>query len=83
MREPSGLTPEELAVDGTRKMKAIKKYESGKSELPVSVLMHYWRLSDVPLENILNDDAKNDFGLLRQSCVQRPSARATLTRPLP
>ena len=36
--------------------KAIAKYESRKGELPVSVLMAYWKLSDLPLANILNDD---------------------------
>jgi DNA-binding XRE family transcriptional regulator len=57
IRERSGLTPEEFAPRVNAKDgKAIKQYESGKGEVPVSVLMHYWKLSDVPLANILNDD---------------------------
>ena len=63
IRERSGLTPEEFAPhvhaeDG----KAVEKYEKGKGDLPVSVLMRYWKLSDVPLENILNDDRDLWFG---------------------
>src|SRR5437868_13813837 len=55
IRERAGLTPEEFAPhvhanDG----QAVEKYEKGKGNLPVSVLMRYWKLSDVPLENILN-----------------------------
>jgi hypothetical protein len=57
IREWSGLTPEEFAPRVNAKDgKAIKKYESGKGELPVLVLMGYWKLSDVPLSNILSDD---------------------------
>jgi len=63
IREQSALTPDEFALHVNAKDgKAIKKYESGKSDLPVSVLMHYWKLSDVPLENILNDDRDLWFG---------------------
>jgi hypothetical protein len=57
IRERTGLAPEEFAPQVKAKDgKAIVKYESGKGDLPVSVLMRYWKLSDVPLENILNDD---------------------------
>ena len=57
IRRQSGLTPEEFAPRVNAKDgKAIKEYESGKGGLPMSVLMGYWKLSDVPLENILNDD---------------------------
>lgn len=57
IRERSGLTPEEFAPRVNAKNgKAIKQYENGKGEVPVSVLMRYWTLSDVPLRNILNDD---------------------------
>jgi hypothetical protein len=65
IRERTGLTPEEFAPhvnaeDGN----VIGKYESGKGDLPVPVLMRYWKLSDVPLENILNDDRDLWFGLV-------------------
>jgi hypothetical protein len=57
IRQRTGLTPEEFAPHVNAKGgKAIAKYESGNGELPVLVLMGYWKLSDVPLENILNDD---------------------------
>lgn len=57
IRERAGLTPEEFAPHVHAKDgKAVEKYEKGKGDLPVSVLMRYWKLSDVPLENILNDD---------------------------
>jgi DNA-binding XRE family transcriptional regulator len=63
IRERAGLTPEEFAPHVHAKDgKAIEKYEKGKSDLPVSVLMRYWKLSDVPLENILNDDRDLWFG---------------------
>ena len=63
IRERSGLTPEQFAPRVNAKDgKAVKKYESGNGELPVSVLMRYWKLSDVPLENILNDDRDLWFG---------------------
>lgn len=54
IRGRAGLTPEEFAPQVNAKDgKAIKKYESGKGDLPVSVLMG---VSDVPLANLLNDD---------------------------
>ena len=57
IRERAGLTPEEFAPHVHAKDgKAVEKYEKGKGDLPVPVLMRYWKLSDVPLENILNDD---------------------------
>ena len=57
IRKRTGLTPDEFAPQVNAKNGAtITKYENGKGELPVSVLMRYWKLSDVPLENILNDD---------------------------
>ena len=57
IRERAGLTPEEFAPHVHAKDgKAVEKYEKGKGDLPVSVLMRYWKLSDVPLANILNDD---------------------------
>jgi DNA-binding XRE family transcriptional regulator len=57
IRERTGLTPEEFAPQVNAKDgEAIVKYESGQSDLPAPVLMGYWKLSDVPLENILNDD---------------------------
>jgi hypothetical protein len=57
IRERSGLTPEEFAPRVNAKNgKAIKQYESGRGEVPVSILMRYWKLSDVPLGNILDDD---------------------------
>ena len=63
IRERSGLTPEEFAARVNAKDgKAIKKYESGKAEVPVSVFMRYWKLSDVPLENLMNDDRDLWFG---------------------
>ena len=63
IRERTGLTPEEFAPRVNAKdAKAIKKYESGKSVLPVTVLMRYWTLSEVPLENMLNDDRDLWFG---------------------
>lgn len=53
----TGLSPDEFAPQVKAKDgKAIVKYEIGKAELPLSVLMGYWKLSDLPLENILNDD---------------------------
>ena len=66
IRERTGLTPEEFAPRVNAKDgKAIVKYESGEGDLPVSVLMGYWKLSDVPLENILNDDRDLWVGHLR------------------
>lgn len=63
IRERSGLTPEEFATRvNARDGKAIKKYESGKGDLPVTVLMRYWKLSNVPLENLMNDDRDLWFG---------------------
>ena len=63
IRERSGLTPDEFAPRVNAKDgKAIKRYERGKGELPVLVLMGYWKLSDVPLANILNDDRDLWFG---------------------
>lgn len=57
IRGRSGLTPEEFAPRVNAKDgKAIRRYESGKGDVPVSVLMRYWKLSDVPLGNILNDN---------------------------
>lgn len=57
IRERSGLTPEEFATRvNARDGKAIKNYESGKGEVPVSVLMRYWKLTDVPLGNILRNN---------------------------
>jgi len=67
IRERSGLSPEEFAPRVNAKDgKAIKKYESGKGVLPVLVLMGYWKLSDVPLSNILNDDRDLWSGNLRE-----------------
>ena len=63
IRQRTGLTPEEFAPHVHAKDgKAVEKYEKGKGDLPVSVLMRYWKLSDVPLENILNDDRELWFG---------------------
>ena len=57
IRERTGLSPDEFAPQVKAKDgKAIVKYEMGKAELPLSVLMGYWKLSDLPLDNILNDD---------------------------
>jgi|GEM_PF-1872208 len=57
IRERAGLTPEEFAPHVHAKDgKTVEKYEKGKGDPPVSVLMHYWKLSDAPFENILNDD---------------------------
>ena len=47
------------------------KYESGKGELPISVLMGYWKLSDVPLRNILDDDRDFWFEQLREARFPR------------
>ena len=63
IRERAGLTPEEFAPHVHAKDgKTVEKYEKGKGDPPVSVLMRYWKLSDVPLENILNDDRDLWFG---------------------
>lgn len=63
IRERAGLTPEEFAPHVHAKDgKAVEKCVKGKGDLPVSVLMRYWKLSDVPLENILNDDRDLWFG---------------------
>jgi hypothetical protein len=49
IRERLGLTPEEVAFHVNAKDgKVIKKYESGKGELPVSVLMAYWEAERHP-----------------------------------
>ncbi len=63
IRDRTGLTPDEFAPHVNAKDgKAVEKYEKGKADLPVYVLMRYWKLSDVPLENILNDDRDLWFG---------------------
>jgi DNA-binding XRE family transcriptional regulator len=57
IRQRTGLTPEEFAPHVNAKdAKAIAQYESGNGDLPVSVLMGYWKLSDLPLANIVNDE---------------------------
>ena len=63
IRERSGLTPEEFAPHVNAKNgREISKYESGKGDVPVRVLMGYWKLSNVPLENLMNDDRDLWFG---------------------
>jgi hypothetical protein len=49
IRERAGLTPGRiLRRTSTQKDgKAVEKYKKGKGDLPVSVLMRYWKLSDV------------------------------------
>ena len=47
IRERTGLTPEEFAPHVKAKDgKAKEKYDRGKSDLPASVLMRCWKLSD-------------------------------------
>jgi DNA-binding XRE family transcriptional regulator len=57
IRERSGLTPEKFAPRVNAKNGAtVTLYESGKGDLPIAVLMGYCKLSDVPLENLMNND---------------------------
>lgn len=63
IRESTHLSREEFAPHvNAQDGKAIKRYESGKADLPVTVLMRYWKLSNVPLENLMNDDRDLWFG---------------------
>ena len=63
IREHTGLTPEDFAPHVNAKDgKAIKRYENGKGDVPVTVFMRYWKLSNVPLENLMNDDRDLWFG---------------------
>ncbi|HJP90758.1 MAG TPA: hypothetical protein VJ875_02310 [Pyrinomonadaceae bacterium] len=68
IRERYRLTPDQMAPhvhakDGA----AISAYESGE-DMPVSVLIGYWKFMEVlPLENFVADDRDLWFGHLPQS----------------
>jgi hypothetical protein len=57
---PDDFAPHVKAKDGD----AIIGYENG-ADIPVSVLLHYARLQNVPVGNLLDDDRDLLFGHLR------------------
>lgn len=63
IREHSKLTPDDFAPHVKAKDGAeIVSYENGTGELPVSILLRYARLVNLPLENLVDDDRDLWFG---------------------
>ena len=63
IREHSKLSPDEFAAHVQAKDGAeILSYENGTGELPVSILIRYARLVNLPLENVVDDDRDLRFG---------------------
>ena len=63
IREHSKLTPDEFAPHVKAKDGAeITGYENDTGELPVSILIRYARLVNLPLENFMDDDRDLWFG---------------------
>jgi transcriptional regulator with XRE-family HTH domain len=57
IRHSLGLSQPKLAkVLGVRDYSDISKYEWGKNEPPLFVLLAYSRASDIPLEKIVDDE---------------------------
>ena len=56
IREHSKLSPDEFAAHVQAKDGAeITSYEDNTGELPVSILIRYARLVNLPLENLVDD----------------------------
>lgn len=63
IREHSKLSPDEFAPHVQVKDGAeIACYENGTGELPVTILLRYARLINLPLENLVDDDRDLWFG---------------------
>ena len=63
IREHSKLSPDEFAPHVRAKDGAeILSYENSTGELPVSILLRYARLVNLPLENFVDDDRDLWFG---------------------
>jgi hypothetical protein len=57
IREGTRLSPDDFAPHVSAKNgKEITTYEKGTRDLPLRVLMGYWKLSGVPLEDLLSDN---------------------------
>ena len=59
IRKALGLSQPKLAERlNVRDYTDISKYEHGKNEPPLAVLLAYSRVSSIPLENIIDDEIK-------------------------
>jgi DNA-binding XRE family transcriptional regulator len=51
IRARTGLTKEQFAPQvNAKNARSITAYESGTEDMPISVLLGYWKLSGVPLQ---------------------------------
>ena len=65
IRERLQLMPDEIAQKvGAKTGAEILAYENDADELPVTVLIGYTRVAEIPVENILRDD--HDLWLAHQ-----------------
>ena len=62
IREHSKLSPDEFAQHVKAKGAEIFSYENNTGELPVTILIRYARLVNLPLENLVDDHRDLWFG---------------------